>query len=421
MRYARAILGVSIAVNIMLMAAAIALWSNRSGHGPPLITESAAETESSPGISEEDEAGPGTGPVVPLPFHWSQVESEDFRQYMANLRAMGCPESLIRDMVLVELEEVFRKRRSQIQREPVPPWAGRDRRQAMQEEYNRRLHDLAEEQRTVTMELLGFAGSKKVRTDFLNDATTAILLGHLPYDQAFQTMELLLLYEERARWTRTRARNILLEEDWDELAALDKELKQRLVTSLTPSDWEECLLRINCLQELAEEGHFELAGLTGAELRRLVQLYTRRVDGIAESLIMSRVVTEAELMDRQRELEADWVAAFGPAKAAALKRARDDRFHELLEFAQQRQLSPETAVSAYEIRLAAEEEIQRLRGDPSLDSSLIAERFDEVQKVTTEALTRLLGPVHMGEYISGAGGWLELDRAGANPMGEVVP
>jgi plasmid stabilization system protein ParE len=271
------------------------------------------------------------------------------------------------------------------------------------------------------MELLGFPWSNEVHREFFGHARTALLLGHLADDQAFEAMGLFRMYQDRAGWIRIGARNILLEEDWEALAALDKELKARLTTILTPNEWEETLLRIHWWEQLAEEAHLHLVGLTGSELRRLTQLYIQRVDGISESLIQSRVVTEAEHAERQREIEADWLEAFGPAKAAALKRATDDRFQELVQFAQQRQLPPELAVSAYEIRLATEEELQRLRADPLIEPSAIAEQVGEVQTATIEALTRLLGPAHISEYVARAGAWLDFGEAGTDGGREVAP
>src|SRR5262245_55092968 len=32
-------------------------------------------------------------------FHWSQIESPDYREYISNLRAIGCPEATIRDII----------------------------------------------------------------------------------------------------------------------------------------------------------------------------------------------------------------------------------------------------------------------------------------------------------------------------------
>jgi plasmid stabilization system protein ParE len=422
MRNAQSILALSIAVNIVLMTTAITLWSTRpdeARNGGAPSTPGYFRSEPSRMDSEQEEAEFGNVRAVSLPFHWSQVESEDYREYMANLRAMGCPEMLVHDMILAELQDEFRKRRSRIQREPVPPWAGADRRQALQQEYLRQLHALVEEQRSVMTELLGFAWSDE--DNFLRDASTAILLGHLTDDQAIETAGLFRIYSQRAGWIRIGARNILLDEDWEALAALDKELKAELELILTPGQWEETLMRTQYWEQLADEAHLHLAGLTGSELRRLTQLYIQRVDAIAEGLIQSRVVSETEHAERQREIEADWLKVFGPAKAAALKRATDDRFQELVEFAQQRHLPPEMAVSAYEIRLATEQELQRLRADSLLDSSAIARQIEEVQATTLEALTRLLGSAHIGEYVARTGAWLDFAEPRTDEGEEVVP
>ena len=45
------------------------------------------------------------------PFHWCQVESTDYRTYMANLRGIGCPESTIRDIITADLGGLYASRR----------------------------------------------------------------------------------------------------------------------------------------------------------------------------------------------------------------------------------------------------------------------------------------------------------------------
>ncbi len=44
------------------------------------------------------------------PFDWRTVESEDYRQYVANLRAIGCPEKTLRDIIMADVTELFRER-----------------------------------------------------------------------------------------------------------------------------------------------------------------------------------------------------------------------------------------------------------------------------------------------------------------------
>ena len=53
------------------------------------------------------------------PFHWSQVESADYREYIANLRAIGCPEQVVRDIVVAEVLQRDAARAAEIWK-PVP-------------------------------------------------------------------------------------------------------------------------------------------------------------------------------------------------------------------------------------------------------------------------------------------------------------
>src|SRR5665213_2491138 len=44
-------------------------------------------------------------------FNWSQIESADYRQYIANLRAIGCPEITLRDIILTDVMRLYAARR----------------------------------------------------------------------------------------------------------------------------------------------------------------------------------------------------------------------------------------------------------------------------------------------------------------------
>jgi hypothetical protein len=49
-------------------------------------------------------------------FHWSQIESSDYRTYVANLRAIGCPEQTIRDIICADVDATFASRRTKLER-----------------------------------------------------------------------------------------------------------------------------------------------------------------------------------------------------------------------------------------------------------------------------------------------------------------
>ena len=45
--------------------------------------------------------------TVNEPFHWAQLESIDYRIYLANLRGIGCPESTARDILIADVNDLF--------------------------------------------------------------------------------------------------------------------------------------------------------------------------------------------------------------------------------------------------------------------------------------------------------------------------
>jgi hypothetical protein len=47
---------------------------------------------------------------VDEPFNWAQIETTDYRQYIASLRAIGCPELTVREMVVAEVNDYFSQR-----------------------------------------------------------------------------------------------------------------------------------------------------------------------------------------------------------------------------------------------------------------------------------------------------------------------
>lgn len=50
----------------------------------------------------------------PAPFRWSQLESSDYRVYIANLRRVGCPELTIRELVKADLADLYDARRKDL-------------------------------------------------------------------------------------------------------------------------------------------------------------------------------------------------------------------------------------------------------------------------------------------------------------------
>ena len=49
-------------------------------------------------------------------FGWQTVESADYREYIANLRAVGCPEETIRDIIRADVKKLYEQKRKEVRR-----------------------------------------------------------------------------------------------------------------------------------------------------------------------------------------------------------------------------------------------------------------------------------------------------------------
>src|SRR5688572_10009498 len=87
-------------------------------------------------------------------FQWSQLESSDYHQYMANLRGIGCPDETIRDLIIAEVDKMFAPRFAALagESQTFQHWR---RRSKASENLVAQLRALQDERKALLRELLG--------------------------------------------------------------------------------------------------------------------------------------------------------------------------------------------------------------------------------------------------------------------------
>ncbi len=108
-------LKISLAANLGLVVALcwVVLRGNGSANRPPApITPAAdaAAVDSQPVAGNSRQAEPK--------FNWSQLESTNYRTYIANLESIGCPAQTIRDIIVADVDSLYAPRREQVARQP---------------------------------------------------------------------------------------------------------------------------------------------------------------------------------------------------------------------------------------------------------------------------------------------------------------
>jgi hypothetical protein len=59
----------------------------------------------------------------PPGFSWRSIESADYKEYIANLRAIECPEQTIRDIIIADVNKLYGPREAPfkaLQNYPLP-------------------------------------------------------------------------------------------------------------------------------------------------------------------------------------------------------------------------------------------------------------------------------------------------------------
>lgn len=126
--------------------------SPQSGESPAVLREDAHGNP--PGRPATDRHASNAWPALAetQPFDWRCVESTDYRHYIKNLRAIGCPEMTIRDLITADVRSLFRQRRAALlAQEPVRFWTA----SYGQEEATPAWQALVREEDMVLQELLG--------------------------------------------------------------------------------------------------------------------------------------------------------------------------------------------------------------------------------------------------------------------------
>jgi hypothetical protein len=394
----RTLVGLSLAANVALAAL---VWSPRAPAPSPTKTIPLARDHAAP------LAAPAETRVAmnrAEAFDWSRLAAPDLKQYRDRLRAAGCPEQTVRDIITAEINEQFRViRRAVLDDLERRFWdiLAHTRRVFNEDSFTEPLEKLNDERDALIASVLGDNPEQKPKNDerwarrmesryaWLPAAKSAQLIA---LEKGFREREIALGKEIQARvdTTETEADRSRRKAINDELAAARKQL-------LTPEELAEYELRSSSASRWARN-------LSGFEPTETEWRAVAKARQDYDQLMNAGYHVEAE--PAKTALEQQIQATLGAERYAQYQLASDSDYSQTRRVTQRYGLADSVAAQARQVQRDAQAAADRLRQDTTLAPTARQDALTAIREAAQQSLGTLLGETVFHTYEVHSGSWL---------------
>lgn len=322
---------------------------------------------------------------------WTTVESADYREYIANLRAIGCPEETVRDIIIADINKLYASKVAALYPSPkdFKFWRVEDRVARNEErERDRERETLNEEKQALIKELLGVDYEVEIARWSGRPDGDAYRYGFLSAEKQEQTKALSDKYRGMER--ELFRDGGMTPENRAKFMALRTERETEMAKILTPEEFEQYQLRNSYTARNMREN---LTGFqpTEDEFRQVFQAKKAFDDQFGFMREGSDEAVREERRVAQQKLDEQLKATLGEQRFHEYQLSQDERFRDAYDFTQRYNLPRQTAETVYQVRVAAEQERQRIRSEPNLTPEARTQAYAELARQTTQALQPTLG------------------------------
>lgn len=385
---------VSVLVNVALVVVG---W--RAGRAPgattAVVTEPAVPSEAvrvvtnvtRVELTETNEAAP---------FHWRQVEAGDLKQFVANLRGIGCPPESVRAIIESELWARFLPRRRLLldpfhQRYWDLAATGSDIDKAS-ESIDQSLAKLKEETIDKLDEIAGQAIPKQQRQFSYQQVE------YLPESKQRALEELEQRHNEEMGKVRPEQGGKMTSELQAKRDKLMAQRNEAIRALMTPEEYAEYEIRRSSHASIAQGAMgFEA---TPDEMRGITRIYQQfpAADARFDRKDPNAAAKEARAAEAKSQREAALKESLSPERYTQFQEGLDGSFQEVYRITERYELPRETASAAAGLLKAHAEALSRLHKAGLQDKQELAQRELVVQAETRAALLRVLGERALGTY-----------------------
>lgn len=425
----RNLLLASILLNVSLLAG-FAWHINRAPVAADAKPAPASATAAAPAGPAKRGSATGTEPAPMAPaaraeaFNWRNVESEDYKKYIANLRAIGCPEETIKDIIIADVNKLYAPKLAALNRPATEYKYWEPQRNypvGMDKDKQRQMREIAKEKKALLQELLSVDSEEEARKLYGGTDYYERMSGFLPKEKREGVRELVQKFSELEQDVYRKSDGRPDSEDSKELLKIRNERRAELAKLLTPQELLEYELRSS---QTASQMRYDLTAFepNEDEFRRIFKARAEFDNEFGPNYGGTQdAEQQKKRAEAQRKVDEALKLELGPERYAEYKQASDYAYRELARVATRYELPKETAKKVWAVKTAAEEQASKLRQDQSLSTEQRLAASKAIQAETEKAVTEMLGERGYKSYVNSGGYWVRNVGSGVGVRRVVSP
>jgi hypothetical protein len=360
-----------------------------SSPSKPATSKADTESLTTHQLDDVRESGPDDlrGDTAALEFSWAQLASRDHRVFIANLRAIGCPEEIIRDIIVADVNRLYREKFAQApgtskkyeywKSEVFPgnPFGDQERMQkmaALEGEKRQMLTDLGFD---ITQSAMpGGVDPMAAMLDFLPESKRASVKKAMADSQS--------RVAEFADELRIDPAGTFLK--------MQRETEEAVQAVLTPEEFLDYQLRFS---QTAQNLRQKLSGFDPSE-EEFLAIYKLRSEFDREylpAMMKPNEATMAEYPKAEARVNEQIRATLGEERYAEYERAGDQSFQQLQAIVQQAGLERTAANEVYELKRAVDAQVAEVRGNQSLTAEERRTALESIGQDAERSAQQILG------------------------------
>jgi len=322
---------------------------------------------------------------------WRNVESEDYRKYIANLRSIGCPEETIRDIITADVNKLFKQRRQELASggKKYEFWkaGGNPMATMMDPDKMEKQQALSKEKNALLKELLGVEPAADKPDMFAGMFDS--MLDFLPTDKQNKVMQ--LLQDAQVKIMKSMGKGGQPDaDDMKQMTKAQKEMDAELAKVLSPEEYQDYQLRMSqtAMVMRMQLGSFDP---NEDEFRKIFDVKKKFDDEYPMMGMGSLDKAEKNKMEDDKKRMEEQLKTILGDRYADYERAQDWNYQTIYRIADKNGLGKDGANKVFDMKKLAEDKAKEIRNDKNLTSEQRTAALQGIRTETENSVHAVLG------------------------------